>query len=165
MTAAFVQTDREGKSLSGTLTLKRPGRVRFEYQKGVPLLFVGDGKAFTMIDYSVNQVSRWPIGDHPLSVLVDPNRDLSKVARVVGGGGSNELLIAARDPEHPEYGTITFVFSRQPDAPGGLMLNGWTVLDAQNNRSAVRLSNQRFNAPVSDKAFRWRDPRTRAVPR
>jgi outer membrane lipoprotein-sorting protein len=36
------------------------------------------------------------------------------------------------------------------------------VLDAQNNRSTVRLANQRFNVPVSDQTFRWNDPRPQA---
>ena len=44
MTADFTQTDRNGQRAAGTLTLKRPGRIRFEYQKGVPLLIVGDGR-------------------------------------------------------------------------------------------------------------------------
>lgn len=165
MTADFTQIDRGGKALTGQLTLKRPGRIRFQYEKGVPLLVVGDGKALTMIDYSVKQVSRWPIGNSPLSVLLDPNRDLARFARVVPGGSPGELLVAARDPAHPEYGTITISFERRASAPGGLMLNGWTVLDAQNNRSTVRLANQRFNMPVSDRTFRWSDPRTRATPR
>src|SRR3546814_8103745 len=69
MTANFSQTGRSGQTLNGTLTMKRPGKVRFQYQKGVPMLIVGDGKALTMIDYEVDQVSRWPIGDSPLSVL------------------------------------------------------------------------------------------------
>ena len=30
MTANFTQTDAKGQSLSGTLQLKRPGRIRFE---------------------------------------------------------------------------------------------------------------------------------------
>src|SRR5687768_5149438 len=66
MTANFAQTDRKGQTLTGTLTMKRPGKVRFQYQKGVPMLIVGDGKALTMIDYEVRQVSRWPIGKSPL---------------------------------------------------------------------------------------------------
>src|ERR1700712_3620312 len=45
MTADFTQTDRNGRQLTGTIQLKRPGRIRFQYQKGVPLLVVGDGKA------------------------------------------------------------------------------------------------------------------------
>jgi outer membrane lipoprotein-sorting protein len=159
MTADFSQIDRNGKAIGGQLTLKRPGKIRFQYQPGVPLLVVGDGKALTMIDYQVNQVSRWPIGNSPLSVLLDPSRDLTGVARVVPGGDSRSLLVQARDPKHPEFGTITISFTRTPGAPGGLVLQGWTVLDAQNNRSTVRLVNQRFNVPISDKAFRWRDPR------
>ena len=159
MTADFVQTDRTGRSLSGQLSLKRPGRIRFQYQKGVPLLVVGDGKALTMIDYQVRQVSRWPIAESPLAVLLDPSKDLSRFATALPGGDPGLLLVNARDPRHPEYGTITIAFSRAPSAPAGLMLQGWTVLDAQNNRSVVRLANQRFNVPVSDQAFRWSDPR------
>jgi outer membrane lipoprotein-sorting protein len=159
MTADFSQTDSRGKVLTGTLTLKRPGRIRFQYQKGVPLLVVGDGKALTMIDYQVAQVSRWPIGNSPLSILLDPDRDISQFAKVVPGAPAGRVLIEGRDPKHPEFGTITIGFTQLPSAPGGLMLAGWTVLDAQNNRSTVVLSNQRFNVPVADRTFLWRDPR------
>ena len=159
MTADFSQTDQNGKTLTGTLSLKRPGRIRFQYQKGVPLLIVGDGKALTMIDYQVAQVSRWPIGNSPLSVLLDPSRDLSKVAHVVAGSPPGRLLIEGRDPKHPEFGTISIGFFEVPGAPGGLVLSGWTVLDAQGNRSTVFLSNQRFNVAVDDRTFLWRDPR------
>jgi len=159
MTADFAQTDQNGKTLTGTLTLKQPGRIRFQYQKGVPLLIVGDGKALTMIDYKVNQVSRWPIGDSPLSILLDPTRDLSRYAHAVPSQVPGRLLIEGRDPKHPEFGTITIGFTEAPSAPGGLMLAGWTVLDAQGNRSTIILSNQKFNKPVSDRTFLWRDPR------
>ncbi|MHA3793533.1 outer membrane lipoprotein carrier protein LolA [Sphingomonas sp. YL-JM2C] len=158
MTADFVQTDRNGKSLSGMLTLRQPGKVRFEYQKGVPLLIVGDGKALTMIDYSVRQVSRWPVGNSPLSVLIDPRRDMSRFAKVVPSTIPGTITVEARDGKHPEFGTITIVFARGA-GPGGLALQGWTVLDAQNGRSTVRLTNQRFGVAISDKAFKWDDPR------
>lgn len=159
MTADFAQTDANGKTLTGTLTLKRPGRIRFQYQPGVPLLIVGDGKALTMIDYQVKQVSRWPIGSSPLALLLDPDKDVSAYAHVVPGSAPGRLLVQGRDPKHPEFGTITLAFAEQPSAPAGLQLTGWTVLDAQGNRSAVTLSNPHFNGPVSDRMFLWRDPR------
>src|SRR5204862_5534723 len=83
MTADFVQTDRLGQSLSGQLTLKRPGKIRFQYQKGVPLLIVSDGKALTMVDYQVRQVQRWPISNSPLGALLDPGRDVSKFGKLI----------------------------------------------------------------------------------
>lgn len=162
MVADFAQTDRNGQTLTGTLTLKRPGKIRFQYQKGVPLLIVGDGKALTMIDYEVRQVSRWPIGNSPLSVLLNPDKDLSRVARVVQNN-DQVVIVQARDPKRPEYGTITLAFTKT-SGPAGLILRGWTTIDAQNNRSTVRLANQRFNVAVADSAFRWTDPR-RSGPR
>lgn len=159
MTATFAQTDRAGKTLNGVLTLKRPGKIRFQYEKGVPILIVGDGKALTFIDYSVKQVQRWPIGNSPLGVLLDPNKDLTRFSKIVSTGDPRLVLVEARDPKRPEFGVITLAFSREASAPAGLMLQGWVTLDSQGNRTSIRLSNQAFNGPVSDEAFRWRDPR------
>ncbi len=78
MTANFTQTDRRGRSVGGTMYLKRPGHVRFQYQKGVPLLIVANGRSLTMIDYEVKQVQRWPIKNSPLTALIDPGSDLSR---------------------------------------------------------------------------------------
>src|SRR3546814_13024371 len=106
MTADFTQTDRNGRTLSGKLTLKQPGKIRFEYQKDVPLLIVGDGKSLTMIDYEVSQVQRWPIRNSPLGALLDPDRDLGKYGKVVPSGYPRILLVESRDPKRPEYGFI-----------------------------------------------------------
>jgi outer membrane lipoprotein-sorting protein len=159
MTAGFAQTDRAGKTLNGTLSIKRPGKIRFQYQKGVPILIVSDGRALTFIDYSVKQVQSWPVRNSPLGVLLDPERNLARIAKIVNTGDPRILVVEARDPKRPEYGVITLAFVRDADAPGGLMLNGWVALDAQSNRTTVRLTNQRFNVAVSDETFRWRDPR------
>lgn len=161
MTAQFSQTDRRGRTLSGTLTVKRPGRIRFDYGGGANMLIVGDGRALTFIDYDVRQVQRWPINDSPLSVLLNPAQDLARFARVVRDD-AQVLMVEARDPRRREFGTITLAFARVASAPSGLILQGWNMIDAQNNRTAVRLSAQRFNQPVADSVFTWRDPRRRA---
>lgn len=162
MTADFTQSDRAGQTLTGKLTLKRPGRIRFQYQKGVPLLIVADGKALTMIDYEVNQVQRWPIANSPLSALLDPDNNLAKFGKVIDTGNGNVVRVDVKDPKHPEYGLLSMIFVRNAAAPGGLMLDSWVALDSQNNRTTVRLRNQKFNAPVSDNSFRWNDPRKKS---
>ncbi|MDE0932416.1 MAG: outer membrane lipoprotein carrier protein LolA [Novosphingopyxis baekryungensis] len=162
MTADFTQSDRAGQTLTGKLTLKRPGRIRFQYQKGVPLLIVADGKALTMIDYEVNQVQRWPIANSPLSALLDPDNNLAKFGKVIDTGNGNVVRVDVKDPKHPEYGLLSMIFVRKAAAPGGLMLDSWVALDSQNNRTTVRLRNQKFNAPVSDNSFRWNDPRKKS---
>lgn len=159
MTADFTQTDRNGRVLNGTLTMKQPGKIRFQYQKDVPLLIVAEGGALTFIDYRVKQVQRWPIKNSPLGVLLDPSRDLSRFAHVVPSSDPRVISVEANDAKHPEYGRITLIFARDPSGPGGLMLQGWVALDAQNNRTTVRLTRQQFGGAVNDSTFAWNDPR------
>ncbi|MBL0925539.1 MAG: outer membrane lipoprotein carrier protein LolA [Sphingomonadaceae bacterium] len=159
MSASFTQTDRRGGTLSGKLLLKRPGHVRFEYQKDVPLLIVGDGKALTMVDYEVKQVQRWPIRNSPLAALLDPGQDLRRYGKLVPTSTDEVISVEVRDPKRPEYGVITMVFVRQPGAPGGLTLNGWVALDSKNNRTSIRLGNVKYNGAIANSAFTWKDPR------
>jgi len=163
MTASFSQSDRRGRTLSGTLTIKRPGRIRFDYGRSANMLIVGDGRALTFIDYDVGQRQRWPINDSPLSVLLNPDQDLARFAHVVQND-AQVLMIEARDARRREFGTITVAFAKVAGAPAGLVLQGWNTRDAQNNLTTVRLSGQRFNVPVADTAFRYREP-TRRGPR
>lgn len=164
MTAHFVQTGRGGQTLSGTLTLKRPGKIRFDYGRSANMLVVADGRALHFIDYDVGQHQRWPIGDSPLSVLLNPEQDLARFARVVRND-DQVLMIEARDPRRREYGAITLAFAKVSGAPGGLVLQGWNLVDAQSYLTTVRLSGQRFNQPVAESAFRFREPARRAGPR
>lgn len=159
MKADFVQTDRNGQKVRGTMTLKRPGRIRFQYESSAKMLIVSDGKALTLIDYAVNQVQRWPISNSPLGALLDPKRDVAKFGKVLPTGNPEVISIEVRDKSHPEYGVITLIFMRKASAPGGLELSYWVALDSQNQRTTIALSNQRYGVPVTDNDFRWKDPR------
>jgi outer membrane lipoprotein-sorting protein len=156
--ADFVQTDRTGQSVTGVLTLKNPGRIRFAYS-GNDLLIVSNGRSVTLVDYEVNQVERWPIGNSPLGALLDPKRDVKRYGRLLPTQNPNVLSIEVKDPRKPEYGTMTLIFVRNAAAPGGLELTSWVALDAQNKRTTVRLSNQRYGIAVPDSTFTYRDPR------
>lgn len=157
--ADFVQTDRNGGQTRGVMTLKRPGRIRFQYEKGVPFLIVSDGKALTFVDYQVRQVQRWPISNSPLGALFDPDRDVAKYGKLIDTGNPGLVAVEVRDKAHPEYGVITLVFVRKASAPGGLELTSWAALDAQNNRTRVSLANHQYGLAVPDSTFRYNDPR------
>ncbi|MAC58961.1 MAG: cell envelope biogenesis protein LolA [Novosphingobium sp.] len=161
MKADFVQTDRKGQRVSGTLILQRPGKIRFQYEDSAQMLIVGDGKALTLVDYAVNQVQRWPISNSPLGALLDPKRDVAKFGKVIPTGNPNVISVEVRDTEHPEYGIITLIFVRKASAPGGLELSYWVALDSQNQRTTIALSNQRYGVSIDKNAFRWNDPRKR----
>jgi outer membrane lipoprotein-sorting protein len=159
MTADFLQTDGKGRQMAGTLTLKRPGKIRFAYGGGVNMLLVANGKTLSFIDYDVGQKSSWPIGKSPLAVLLSPQPDLGRIARIVPSENPNVVVVRARDARRPEFGTLVMAFQKAPGAPGGLRLEGWTAIDAQNKKTTVRLSNQRYNVAVPDSAFTYAEPK------
>ena len=159
MKANFTQTDRNGQTVRGEMTLKRPGKIRFDYGKSAPMLVVSNGKSLTLIDYEVNQVQRWPISNSPLGALLDPKRDVKRYGTLRPTSNPNVMSVEVRDSKKPEFGVITLVFVRDGSAPGGWELTNWVALDAQNNRTTVRLSNQRYGVAVNDSAFTYRDPR------
>ncbi len=157
--ADFTQTDRNGQVVGGTLTLRNPGHIRFEYSEDVNMLVVSNGRTLTMVDYDVRQMERWPISDSPLGALLDPSRDVSGYGRVMPTNNRNVLSIAMADPDKPEYGEINLIFMENSAAPGGLELVSWVMLDSQNVRTTVRLRNHRYGIAVPDSAFTYRDPR------
>lgn len=162
MKASFVQTASAGGTATGTMTMKRPGRIRFDYGAKSSQLVVADGSNLSFVDYKVAQVSQWPLRQTPLGVLLDPKADLARVARVLPEAESplpGQIAVEARDAKRPEIGRIIFFLKPDRSAPGGMMLTGWRVIDAQNNLTVVELSNIQTNIDVSNSVFRFRDPR------
>ena len=156
MTANFTQTDARGRTETGTLQMKRPGRIRFEYGGG-DVLLVANGKTLTFLDYSVGQKSSWPLGRTPLGPLLSASPDFNGKAEILPS--DNYRVVVARAKSSGQYGQLTLAFLRNASAPGGLQLYGWTAIDPQNHRTTVKLSNVRFNVAVSDSAFTYAEPK------
>ena len=159
MKADFTQTDRNGAVVGGEVTLKNPGRIRFEYGNDVNMLVVSNGSALSVVDYDVRQVERYPISDSPLGALLDPNRNVAQYGRVMPSENPNIVSIAVRDSKRPEFPEIVLIFVKKASAPGGLELASWVANDSQNNRTTVRLRNHRYGMSVANSTFNYRDPR------
>ena len=159
MRADFTQSDRSGQTVSGTLTIKNPGRIRFEYSADVNMLVVSNGSTLTMVDYDVQQVERYPIRNSPLGALLDPQRDVARYGRLVPTNSPDVISIAVSDSSRPEFPEMTLIFVEKASAPGGMELVSWVALDSQNNRTTVRLRNHRYGMAVPDSTFTYRDPR------
>ena len=141
MTATFSQTDRNGKMLTGTLTLKRPGKIRFQYEKGVPILIVADGGSLYL--HRLFGEAGAALADRRTrrsACCSIPTRDITRYRqagadrRSVDPVGRGERSQASRIwPDHADL-------RANARRPAGLMLQGWVALDAQNNRTTIRLS-------------------------
>jgi outer membrane lipoprotein-sorting protein len=121
---------------------------------------VANGSRLTFIDYQVGQKSSWALNRTPLGVLLSATPDLKNNARVMPSNDPRVVVIRARDPS--QFGTLILAFLRAPSAPGGLMMYGWTAVDAQNKKTTVKLTNQRYNVAVPDGDFTFAEPKKRA---
>jgi len=157
--ADFLQRDRTGQQVRGEMTLKRPGKIRFEYEKAANMLIVSNGSSLYLVDYDVQQVERWPIKRSPLGALLDPSRDVKRYGKLIPTSDRNVMSVEVKDSERPEFGVITLIFVRKSSAPGGWELASWVALDAQNKRTTVILDNHRYGVAVADSAFSFDDPR------
>ena len=159
MTANFVQTDARGRSMSGSLQLKRPGKIRFEYGRGANMLLVSNGSQLTFLDYDVGQKSNWALNKTPLGLLLAANPNVQRLGTIVASKDPRVVVVRARDPQRQQYGTLILAFIRSSSAPGGLQLYGWTAIDPQNKKTTVKLSNVRYNVGVPETAFRYAEPK------
>lgn len=133
--ADFVQVNADGSRSTGTVTIRRPGNMRFDYKgRNASLVLASDGTV-AVFDGKANQgPQQYPLARTPLSLILGPNIDLSRARMVVGQqfDGTNTIVVA-QDPDHPEYGTIRLVF-----APGPV-LRQWVVTDESGNPTQVTL--------------------------
>lgn len=160
--ADFIQrSETSGQQVSGVLSLKRGGKIRFAYQRGYPVSIISDGHALSIIDSEVNHTQRWPIGNSPLGALLNPAKDVTQYGTVLPALDPRVVAIRVEDRGHPEYGVMILTFVHKPSAPGGLELEGWQTQDAQNRRTTIRLSGHQYGVPVSDDLFRYIDSRAR----
>lgn len=162
MRANFVQrSDATGQQVTGVLSLKRPGKIRFQYQAGYPVLIISDGKALTVVDSEVKQTQRWPIGKSPMGALLNPTRDVAQYGTLLPSLDPNVVNIRVADRMHPEYGVMSLTFARKASAPGGLELVGWQTVDAQNRRTTIILTGHQYGLGLGDDLFKYLDIRGR----
>lgn len=159
--ADFTQIADTGAVAKGKMILAKPGRIRFDFGKDSPLLIVSNGSVLSMVDYDVSQVTRWPVKDTPLALLLDDKVSLAGKARLLPQNETPAGFVAVegRDAKRPEYGTITLYFQKNTKGPAGLTLMGWRVLDGQGRTTTVQLENQRLNEEVASSSFQFKDPR------
>jgi outer membrane lipoprotein carrier protein len=166
--ADFVHSYRGGvlkqqATERGTLLVKKPGKMRWEYTAPERKLFVSDGhKIYSHIPQDrqvvVGTMPRDEQAPTPALFLTgkgDITRDFTaafdKVAEARPGSLALKLTPKRREPE---YESLTLVVE-----PKTLTLQMLITVDAQGGRSAFTFTNLKENVGVADNQFVFRMPR------
>jgi outer membrane lipoprotein-sorting protein len=153
--ARFVQSNPNGSILQGTLYVRRPGRMRFQYDPPSQLKIVADGSQVTMWDPATHDFGQWPIGWTAASFLVKEPLKLSGDLTVQALTRDSDGLLNATivQTRKPQEGKIIVRFAENPMA-----LRGWSIVDNRGNKVDVALTQAQAGMQLADSLFKYDGP-------
>ncbi len=146
----FTQINSDGTISTGKIYIKRPGRIRFEYNPPEEALVVAGGGSLAIFDPRSNTgPDRYPLSQTPLNIILRRDVDLARAEMVTDhSSDGTTTTITAQDPEHPEYGSIRLVFTANP-----VELRQWVIDDGTGTETTVILGGFDTTSPVRDILF------------
>ncbi|MGE0153854.1 MAG: outer membrane lipoprotein carrier protein LolA [Reyranellaceae bacterium] len=152
--ARFLQVADRGAPLSGAFYIKRPGKLRFQYDPPARIQIVADGSQVTYYDADTDQISQLPTGLTVAKFLVAPRISLAGDLIVTKVERDAALLqITAQQARAPTEGHVMLTFGDKP-----LQLRRWTVVDGRNRAISVTLTNLKTGGALKDDLFVFVDP-------
>ncbi|MBY6003352.1 outer membrane lipoprotein carrier protein LolA [Salipiger bermudensis] len=143
----FTQINSDGSISTGKILIKRPGKVRFEYNPPEQALVLAWSGAVYVFDKKVGgQPETYPLSQTPLSIILDRNVNLAQAGMVIGHDyDGTATTVTAQDPKRPEYGSIQMKFTGNP-----VELRQWIIRDGNGSTTTVVLGGlQKTSLPNS----------------
>ncbi|MBE0412236.1 outer membrane lipoprotein carrier protein LolA [Yoonia sp.] len=149
----FTQVNPDGSQIAGTIYIKRPGRIRFEYDPPERSMVIAGGGQLAVFDPRSNTgPDRYPLNQTPLNVILQRDVNLERARMVTGQSyDGTYTTVTARDPDNAEYGAIQLVFSANPIA-----LRQWVITDDIGTRTTVVLGDLVTGGRIGDILFNIR---------
>lgn len=146
----FTQISEDGSVQTGRLLIKRPGKMRFEYNPPEKAVVLASNNAVAIFDGRSNMPPEtYPLRRTPLSIILARTVNLSAANMVVGHEyDGTATIITAQDPKSPEHGYIQLKFTADP-----VELRQWVITDGAGSRTTVILGASRRNIELSNSIF------------
>lgn len=152
--APFEQINDDGSRSTGKLYLKRPGRMRLEYDPPVGAVVVAGAGAVVIFDPKSNHAAEtYPLRRTPLSIILKKNVNLGAANMVVGHRFDGKAtIVTAQDPKHPEFGQIDLIFGHNP-----VRLSSWVIHDGTGAQITVVLGEMETGMKLHASLFNTRE--------
>jgi outer membrane lipoprotein-sorting protein len=147
--ASFQQfTESEGLAF-GRIYLRRPGRLRVEYDPPSEILLVADGTLLSYYDAELNHIEQVPLKLSPMWFLLRENVKLGGDVTVTAfKKAANSILIGIVQSDEPDAGSVMLEFGDKP-----LELRQWTITDSAGTQVRVGLYDAQFGAQLDNALF------------
>jgi outer membrane lipoprotein-sorting protein len=146
----FTQINADGTLSTGTIYIKRPGRMRFEYAPPDNSMVIAGGGRLAIFDPRSNTgPEQYPLNQTPLKIILERVVDLAARDMVTGHtSDGTTTTVTAQDPERPELGNIQLVFTANP-----IELRQWIVTDDTGQQTTVILNDLATGMTIRDVLF------------
>lgn len=150
----FSQINADNSVSSGSFALRRPGRMRFDYDAPSPIMIIADGATVAISDSNLETVDRVPLSATPLNILLDEQITFGADVEVLQILKRPEsIAITVRDLTGEMDGRLTLIFDDE-----AFDLLGWIAINTEGQITQVSLENTEKNVSVSPVLFRLDDP-------
>lgn len=148
MSGEFIQFGPNGEQTGGQFLIKRPGKIRFNYENPSPMMVVSNGKTLAVNNKKLKTWNYYPLNKTPLSLLLSDSIKINdKSIRNVDAGDDITTVIMG-DKNIFGDSQITLLFdSKSQD------LRQWTIKDAQGKETSVMIFNVKKNVKISNTKF------------
>lgn len=154
--ADFVQIAPSGDLVSGVFYLKRPGKMRWEYDPPVPVVMVGNGKFMRYYDRELDQISDIPLDDTLAGFLAQDkiSFDPRFIHVLEARSEHNVIRVKIEQVGKASNGSLTMEFERGP-----MRLRNLILVDAEGKQTNISLNNAQYGTSLSDDLFVIKDTR------
>ncbi|HBQ36957.1 MAG TPA: cell envelope biogenesis protein LolA [Rhodobacteraceae bacterium] len=146
----FTQINSDGTISTGTIFIKRPGRIRFEYNPPDKSLVMAGGGQVAIFDGKSNHgPEQYPLKRTPLNLILRKNVNLAAAKMVVAHTSDGKTTtVVAQDPKHPDYGQIRLLFTSNP-----VELRQWVIVDGGGSETTLILNELKKGVSLSSMLF------------
>jgi outer membrane lipoprotein-sorting protein len=150
LTADFTQIGGDGRRLTGTLYLQRPGKLRFEYDRPATLEVIADGSSVAVRDRKLSTQDIYPISQTPLKFLLRERVNLGQDIRVTGVSNDGDAVRIQLEDRSTLGGTSKIILFFDPKVE---TLTQWRITDPQGFQTTLMLNNVERIAQLDQQLF------------
>lgn len=157
----FVQYAPDGSVMFGNLFIKRPGKLRIEYDNPDSLLIVSDGISLIQKDIKLGTTDRISLSSTPIYYFLKKDINLIKDVKVTSLiKKENEWYISITDSTDDTIGDLTIILDAIK-----LTIKGWNIVDGSGNATYVKLTDIVYPNNLNPRLFLTREESRRSKKR